>query len=156
MRPVGANPVMHLTQFADHSLRTLVYLACVPEGASVGKIALAYGISRNHLVKVAHQLVQLGYVKSKRGKSGGLRLNMVPEEISLLRVVRQVEPDFELVECFNSKTDTCPITSICGLRTVLGEANAAFLKVLSQYTIADLLPERDVLLEHLYPHGTSS
>lgn len=134
---------MHLTLYTDYSLRVLIYLgARAPELGSIPQISAAYGISRNHLVKVVNRLGHLGYVQTLRGRGGGLRLARPAGEIRLGQVVRDTET-FHLVECFVPDQNRCPITPACGLRRILNEASEAFLAVLDQYSIADLLAERE-------------
>jgi Rrf2 family nitric oxide-sensitive transcriptional repressor len=129
---------MRLTLYTDYALRTLMYLGLTePEQASIAEIARAYGISENHLTKVVHHLGRLGLIKTSRGRGGGLRLAQPTERIVLGEVVRQTEEDLALVECFGE--GMCVITSACQLRNVLREALTAFLTVLDQYTLADLL-----------------
>lgn len=126
---------MKLTLYTDYSLRVLLYLAPQKGGlASIGEIAQAYGISRNHLMKVVHNLGRANYVTSVRGRSGGIRLARSASEINVGAVVRTMEQDFGLVDCPN-----CRLMPTCGLRQVLGEAMAAFMKVLDNYSIQDLL-----------------
>lgn len=140
---------MHLTRYTDYGLRVLIYLAAKSEGATVSEIAQSYGISRNHLVKVAHRLGQLGYIETTRGKSGGLRLVRAPSDINVGSVVRDMEPNFHLVECFNQPGNTCPITPVCKLKGVLFEAERAFMAALSAHTLADLTVNRDALMRLL-------
>jgi Rrf2 family transcriptional regulator, nitric oxide-sensitive transcriptional repressor len=129
---------MRLTLHTDYALRTLIYLGLSePRHATIAEISRAYGISENHLVKVAHRLGQLGFVKTSRGRGGGLRLARPADEIIVGQVVRQTEEDLALVACFAN--GTCAITAACRLRGVLGEALAAFLAVLDRYSLADLL-----------------
>ena len=66
---------MQLTRFADYSLRVLMVLAH-QQGASttIREVAEAQGISENHLMKVVHTLGKRGYVKTTRGKGGGISL----------------------------------------------------------------------------------
>jgi Rrf2 family nitric oxide-sensitive transcriptional repressor len=129
---------MRLTRYSDYALRTLIYLGLnEPRQGSIAEISRAYGISENHLTKVVHHLGRLGLVKTNRGRGGGLRLALPPEQISVGQVVRQTEDDLALVECFAN--NACVITNACRLRGVLGEALAAFLAVLDRYTLADLL-----------------
>ncbi|WP_243356562.1 RrF2 family transcriptional regulator [Bacillus litorisediminis] len=136
---------MRLTQFSDYSLRVLMYLAATPkdELCSIQQIADAYGISKNHLMKVTHQLGKWGFVETIRGRNGGLRLAKDPKEINIGTVVRHTEEDFHVVECFDS--GMCVLADICRLRGVLGKALQAFFEVLDQYTLADLTENRSNL-----------
>jgi Rrf2 family transcriptional regulator, nitric oxide-sensitive transcriptional repressor len=134
--------MMRLTTYTDYTLRTLIYLALEPERlARIAEIAKAYGISENHLMKVVHQLGVAGYVETIRGKNGGLRLAVRPEAINLGAVVRRVEPDLDLVPCFNP-SGNCRIRPVCALKGVLGDALGAFFAVLDRYTLADLMAPR--------------
>lgn len=131
---------MQLTQFTDFALRTLLYLAVHRERlVPVAEISAAYGISNNHLVKVAHQLARLGFIESARGRGGGLRLARDPAEISAGEVVRATEPNFHLVECFDRTHNTCPIVPACELVRVLARAREAFLAELDAVPLAQLL-----------------
>lgn len=133
---------MRLTQYTDYSLRVLMYLALQrPERATIRAISEAYGISRNHLMKVAQQLAREGFVNSSRGVGGGLELSRPPEAISLGQVVRRMEPDFGLVECYREE-NRCPITPVCALPGMLDKAMNAFLEVLDGHTLADLVPAK--------------
>lgn len=133
---------MHITRYTDYSLRVLIYLALQQERlATIQEIADSYDISKNHLMKVVHQLTLKGYIESIRGKNGGLRLHRRPDDINIGVLVRETEQDLNLVECFSSKNKCC-ITPVCGLKNILAEALKAFLETLDQYTLADILPER--------------
>ena len=141
---------MHLTVYTDYSLRLLMYLAVKRDDrATVGEIATSYGIAKNHLTKVAHQLGLAGYVGTVRGKGGGLHLAKAAEQIGLGEVVRQTEGDMALVPCFEPLCAPCPIVPACGLRGALHEARQAFLAVLDRYTLADLVEHRAELRELL-------
>lgn len=133
---------MKLTQHTDYSLRVLLYLAGNEGNPSIGTIADFYGISKNHLVKVAHELTQLGYVQSIRGRSGGLRLQMRPEDIVIGSVVRHMEPSLNIVECFDKQNNTCRIAPTCTLKTVMHQAMHAFMDHLDSYTLAELLQNK--------------
>jgi len=131
---------MHLTLHTDYALRMLMFLALEPGSPrTIEDIATRYGISRNHLMKVAQTLVQAGFVESLRGRGGGLRLAREPATLKLGDIVRATEDGFALVECFDGTRNTCIVSAACGLRNPLQEALSAFLSVLDRYTIADLV-----------------
>ena len=138
---------MHLTQFSDYSLRVALYLAARPDAlASVEEISRSYGISRNHLTKVVRRLTDLGVVASTRGRAGGFRLAKPPQEINVGWLVRQTEPHFNLVECFDPAANTCPIAPACGLKSALVRAQQAFLDVLDGYTLGSFRGQRRQLV----------
>ena len=142
---------MRLTLYSDYALRMLMYLALRgPELSTIQEIAEAYGISKNHLMKVAHQLGQAGWVETVRGRGGGLRLKQRPRDIRLGQVVGQTEDDFRLVECFDAERNSCKITPACRLQGILWEAKRAFLGVLNGFTLADLVEEPDQLMRILH------
>ncbi len=148
---------MQLTLYTDYSLRVLIYLGLYPDRlVTINEIAESYNISRNHLVKVVHNLGLLGFIQTVRGKGGGMRLGHPPEEINIGAVVRATESNFDLVECFDMKKNTCPIEPACAIKGLLGEANARFLEVLDSYTLAPVLaatPHLKVLLKREEPKG---
>ncbi|MDR3415920.1 MAG: Rrf2 family transcriptional regulator [Nevskia sp.] len=131
---------MRLTYHTDYSLRLLMLLALEPDQLhTIEEVAGRYGISRNHLMKVAMTLTQAGFVESVRGRGGGLRLARPPQQIRLGAVVRATEDSLGIVECFDRATNTCVIAPACTLKHVLNDAVTEFLKVLDRHTLADLL-----------------
>ncbi|MDZ4860127.1 MAG: Rrf2 family transcriptional regulator [Candidatus Hydrogenedentes bacterium] len=136
---------MQLTLYTDYALRVLLYLALHPEGATIAEIASRYRVSRNHLVKIAHNLGKLGLLETKRGRNGGLRLTRSPGQLNLGEIVRLVEPNFHIVECFDRKRNACSIAPACGMRGAFYEAQQAFLQTLDRYTLADFTPNGDEL-----------
>lgn len=131
---------MRLTAYSDYALRVLMYLSIQEDRlATIKEISDQYGISRNHLMKLVHDLGRNGFIETVRGKNGGLRLNGDPATISAGQVVRAMEKDLNLVECFDPDNNQCRIVKACILSKALSKALAAFLDVLDEYSIADLL-----------------
>lgn len=133
---------MRLTSFTDYSIRVLLYLGARGEKAhlaTIGDIAGAYGISENHLSKVVHHLAKEGYIRTTRGKRGGMELARAPEEINLGKVVRSAEEDLSLVDCLPQGGPPCVILPACNLPHILANALGAFFAELDKYTLADLV-----------------
>lgn len=145
---------MKLTLHTDYALRMLIFLA-VREGRSstVSDVATAYALSRNHLLKVALKLGRLGYVKTARGRAGGISLAVQPQAINLGDVVRATEDGFALVECQRPGGGACVISPVCRLKGIVGEAAQAFLAVFDAYTLADLVGNRTLLAQLLEDSG---
>jgi Rrf2 family nitric oxide-sensitive transcriptional repressor len=141
---------MQLTLYSDYSLRVLIFLALRRnEVVTINEISEAYGISRNHLLKVVHNLSLQGFIKSSRGQTGGLWLELRPEQIKIGDVLRITETNFNLVECFDEDKNTCPIAGICALQSIMGRAVKQFLAEFDKYTLADLIPNKRKLLGRL-------
>ena len=113
---------MNLTLHADYSLRILLYLSEHRDRpVSTHEISEAYGIPRNHPVRVVQTLQSHAFVNASVGRSGGLTLAWDPAAINIGQVVRSTEPNFRIVECFELETNTCIIAPVCKLRGVLAE-----------------------------------
>jgi len=105
---------------------------------TIEETSKVYDISRAHLMKVVNILINEGFLKGVRGRSGGFTLERRPEEINLGAVIRATEPDFALVECFMTGAQ-CNISGNCKLPNILNEALDLFLKSLDRYTLADIV-----------------
>jgi len=143
---------MKLTQYSDLGLRLLMYLA-LREGESVTiqEASDRFAISKNHLVKISHQLTKSGLIVSTRGRNGGVRLARPPERINVEEALRATEENFDLVECFNAAQNRCVISDVCKLSGVLDAALAAFFKVLRETSLADLVTNSKELEQGLLP-----
>ncbi|CAM5281225.1 RrF2 family transcriptional regulator [Eoetvoesiella caeni] len=131
---------MRLTTLTDYALRLLMHVAQHPERlCTIAEVAQTYDISQPHLMKITHLLGQRGWLETTRGKNGGIRLAMAPEQINLGAVVRDTEHDFELVECF-AEGNSCTLSGQCGLTAIFNGALQDFLRHLDNYTLADVLP----------------
>ena len=136
---------MRLTLHSDYALRTLMYAALSPDRlVTIPEIADRYAISRNHLMRVVQGLAARGFLETVRGKGGGLRLMRPAGAIRIGEVVREMEPDLAVAECFGSG-NACRLTPDCVLRGALSEALAAFIATLDRYTLADLVAPADRL-----------
>jgi Rrf2 family nitric oxide-sensitive transcriptional repressor len=137
---------MRLTAFTDYSLRVLIYLAIDPDRrATISEIAAAFKVSESHLMKIVHFLGKEGMLANVRGKGGGITLARPPAAINVGEVVRLTEAGMLPAECFDRKSNACVITPACRLRGVLQEAVEAFYDALGQYTLTDLMRERQAL-----------
>lgn len=143
---------MRLNVQTDYALRMLMFLAARDDSiATTAEIAARFGISKNHLTKVAHALARESFVETARGRSGGLRLARSPGEISVGQVVRRLEADFAIAACFQGGKGDCLIFPACRLRGVLQDALEAFLVTLDRVTIHDLVTLNTDLKELLAP-----
>ena len=144
---------MRLTYLTDYSLRVLMYVGAVPRRlVTIQEIAQGYGISENHLMKVVHGLAQHGFIETVRGRGGGIPPRKTRYRNHRRGVIRAVEDDFALVECFRTD-NTCRITPVCRLRGALQQALGAYFEVLDNWTLAELVAKPKALLNELAPPG---
>ncbi len=140
---------MQLDKFSDYALRILIALAAhAPDKLAATNIAQMYGISENHLAKIATQLAKHEFVISERGRGGGLTLARSASDINIGEVLRALKKDAPVVECFAANAN-CAILPACGLRLPLAEAQQAFFAVLDRYSLKDVATEKVRLRELL-------
>ncbi|MBT4490483.1 MAG: Rrf2 family transcriptional regulator [Rhodospirillaceae bacterium] len=139
---------MHLTRYTDYALRTLIYLGINEDRTcTIPEIAKRYNISRNHLMKIVHQLGTAGILETVRGRGGGIRLGQLPADLTVGSVVRITEENLNIVECFDPTRNQCQISASCVLASSLYQALGAFMEVLDKVTLADLIkPEKKLAL----------
>ncbi|MGD9991219.1 RrF2 family transcriptional regulator [Pseudonocardia sp.] len=129
---------MRHTSHADYALRVLLYLRVAPgRRGSVGEMAEAHRISRNHLDKVVNRLAAAGLVETARGRGGGVRLTRDPETITVGQVTRAMETDFAVVECLGPAR-YCRVAGVCGARNVFARALDAYFAVLDEANLDDI------------------
>lgn len=139
---------MQLSLHSDYALRVLMALAVGERQQSVEEIARRYGISRNHLAKVAQRLQAEGFVETFRGRGGGMRLAQPAEEIVVGDVVRRFENLESFAGCFAAAAG-CKVNGLCALKPALNGALDAFLAHLDGYRLSDLVPDRAAFLKRL-------
>jgi len=138
---------MRLTTQTDYALRMLMFLAAQEGSQKIDDIAVAYGISKNHLMKVTQRLVSGGFIVSQRGRGGGLTLAHDPSDINIGTVVRAMEETCQFVECSAGSTNGCIVTPVCDLKHMLADAVEAFLSHLDKFTLADVVKNKKSFAE---------
>jgi Rrf2 family nitric oxide-sensitive transcriptional repressor len=139
---------MRLTRFTDYSLRVLIYLGQNKQSrVTIHQISEAYGISKNHLMKVVSNLTRLRIVVAQRGPGGGIQLNRAPEDINLREVIRNTERYLNQVDTHDPQ-ETMELSAETRLNSYLQHALLAYLDALGNYTLSDIL-QPFVESEHL-------
>ncbi len=138
---------MQLTKHTDFAFRALIYLASIEgELTTIQTITDRFVISKSHAMKIINKMANKGWVKSIRGKNGGIALGCAADKIVLSDVIKVMENNVAPVNC---EAPRCLIADACILRGVLAGAQRAYFDYLSNYTLADLLHEetRRILLQ---------
>ena len=134
---------MRLTKQTNYAFRVLMYCGANPGRKSrIPEIARAFSVSEPFLFKIVQLLSESGLVQTTRGRGGGIALARPAADITLLDVVRVTEDGFVMAECFEGGQPDCPLIDHCALNSALSRALAAFMGVLDDTTIADLVSSR--------------
>jgi Rrf2 family nitric oxide-sensitive transcriptional repressor len=135
---------MRLSAYSDYAFRVLMQAALrMPQRITVDQVAETFGISRHHLIKVAHDLGRSGYLQTQRGVGSGFTLGRAPHNIRIGDIVRLGEESEAVIDCMDRQGFPCRVFPSCQLRGVLDEATSAFSTVLDRYryTLADLIKQ---------------
>lgn len=143
---------MRITKRTNIAMRLLMFCAAHPDRlVTKSEIAQTCNISENHLAQVVNQLSQLGYLKTQRGRKGGLALGRFPSQIVIGDVFRDIEGVLPMVECFADLENTCPLVGACRLRGALTKAAEAFYRELDDFTLEGLICDNTDLYRLLSP-----
>lgn len=144
---------MRLTLRTNLAARVLMYCGVNrDETVRSSQIAEATNASGNHLSQVIHQLQQMGYVQTRRGRGGGLSLAREPAAISIGAMFRDFEADVPFAECFDPDNNNCPLSETCRLNGYIKAALNAFYNELDKVTLQDLINDNCGLNELLSLH----
>jgi Rrf2 family nitric oxide-sensitive transcriptional repressor len=133
---------MRLTRFTDYALRVLLFVGRERDRVcTMAEIAAYYQISLEHLRKVIHKMAKLGYLHTSRGKGGGIVLAHKPAAIRIGDVITAMEEQMTIVDCHALD---CVLLPGCALKTALDRGARAFVAAMNEFTLADLLADRDM------------
>ena len=131
---------MRLLASTDIAIRVLMLLGRQEPGQNINVEQMASqlgGLSRNHLHKIIQDLATLGILRTLRGAGGGVLLAKPLAEVRLGGLVRTLESDQPIVECFREDGGGCILDSGCRLRAMLRTARECFYESLDKHTLAD-------------------
>lgn len=130
---------MIYSRSAEYAIRALIPLAQLPPGefALVKNVAAETGIPSHFLAKLLQDLARHGFLKSTKGPHGGFRLNIPPEEISMLRIVDAVDGAGRFDRCLGGAPD-CKDQAGCGMHDGWMVVRSRIMDYLGGTSIADL------------------
>jgi Rrf2 family nitric oxide-sensitive transcriptional repressor len=132
---------MRLTKFTGHAIRILI--DCAQANGDLVKVATISNrldITPQNAFKIANLLARAGFIKSVRGRNGGVKLSRPPAAIRIGDVVRATEVTHMEIE--GALTGSREAGH--GVNRVLDNALEAFIEVLDQHTIADMAKKNQV------------
>lgn len=129
---------MQLSKFSDYSFRALVFIATYKDRCTVETLALKLNTSIHHMKKVVYHLSKCGYIKSQKGRNGGLYLSQNPNDINLADILLKCEENLNIFDCYNNHD--CPLSQKgCKLKIISKKSLDKFIKEFSKYTLEDII-----------------
>ena len=95
-------------------------------------------ISFKYLEKVIGILVKNNYLKVSRGKQGGYKLIMKPEEYKIGEILELTEKNMETIECI-SNPESCEFNTKCKRQLVWKGLDEVISKYLNNITLKDII-----------------
>lgn len=132
---------MKLTKSLDVALRILLRLAEEKRRLNARELSQKLKIPFNHAAKVLQALSKGGYLRTIKGKGGGVELAISAKKIFLQDVIQLMEGPIYLMECTVNR-EACFMSPRCRLRIKLKEAQENMIDVFKSTSIADLVPGR--------------
>ena len=143
---------VRITKRTNIAIRLLMYCAANQDRlVTKAEIAQCCNISENHLAQVINQLGQLNYLRTQRGRNGGMSLARGADQIRVGHVFRHIEGSLPMTECFADTDNTCPLSDSCRLKLALSDAAQAFYAALDEITLDSLVCGNTDLMKILQP-----
>jgi len=124
-----------------YALRVLIDLAeHQSEGyVPLSRIAARHEISEKYLEAILKSLVRDKLLEGSRGKGGGYKLLLPPEQVTVGRILRLTEPALGTVSCLLPNAEECPRCNECRTLPLWKELDAMLLNFLDSRSLADLM-----------------
>ncbi|MDA7948933.1 MAG: Rrf2 family transcriptional regulator [Hyphomicrobiaceae bacterium] len=133
---------MRLTKQSGYAVRIVTHCALVQgELVRIADIAKRYGITKNNIAKTVPVLVRNGIIEGVRGRNGGIRLVRPASDVSIGEIVRAIEATAVEAESFGGEKSGSGSKTTVPINQMLDAALEAFVSVLDQHTIEDMLPD---------------
>ena len=135
--------MLKLSKKSEYALMAARYMALNNHGsfATAKEIADNYKISFDLVAKVLQSLVKNNLVISFQGAKGGYTLNRTPFEISLIDLIKAVEPSYQIIDCLrtDSKNNDCSHTDCCKIKDPLIEVQKIIDRVFEETKLSHII-----------------
>ena len=127
---------MRLTKSTSHAIRILIDCARANDGLiKVASLSERLDITPQNVFKIVNLLTKAKLIEAVRGRNGGVKLARPPQSIRIGDVVRATEVTHVEIE----EGAPAGARGGHGVNRILDNALEAFIDVLDQHTIADMV-----------------
>lgn len=135
---------MKFSKATNYALHTMVYLAIVPSGKTIGvkQLAEVQKVSPSYLSKVLTNLVKSGFVESVTGVNGGYKLIKDADKITFLDIIQAIEGKASFFQC--SLENNVHDRRNCFIEKVMNEAEQKMEQHLMDHTVDSVVQKVNV------------
>jgi len=130
-----------ITREADYAIRTVLYLAQHHGQGPVSTLEISekMEIPYRFLRKISHQLVEAKVVGAVRGKQGGIFLNIAPDQISVLDILKLFDQRAITINICCKSDDSCSRAQECPMHNGLVSLQSRLRGEFDNFKFSDFL-----------------
>ena len=132
---------MRITLESDYALRILSALASHDEVIDAKTLSEETSVTPRFTLKILHKLVQGELVSSFKGASGGYKLRVSAEKITLKQVIELIDGPIAIARCLGS-AEECSLNkdkTACSYHHIFDSISIEVAKKLAGITIGDVI-----------------
>ncbi len=135
--------MLKLSKRTEYAFIAARYMAQKNHGtfSTAKEIADIHKISFELVAKVLQSLVKHNLVESFQGARGGYSLKQNPLEISLIDLIKAVEPNYQITNCLRSDSTSkdCSNIDCCKIRDPLAEIQKKIERVFNDTKLSNII-----------------
>ncbi len=131
--------MLKISRRLDYGIQLMVALAKENgnQPKPTAKLSQSLDIPLPFLHQIGHTLMQSGLIKASPGPRGGLKLNVAPKEVSILRIAEVLEGPICLNDCLETE-DECAHNGKCSAKGMWSVMQNQILEYLGGVSLDDL------------------
>lgn len=129
--------IVNFSDAASIGIHGMIALARKREPLNAIELSEILYKSKHHIGKVMQRLVKTGYLESFRGPTGGFKLKVDPESVSMYDIYTAIEGPVEVKDC-DMKNHICPPNK-CINNNVVKVLTLEFIQFMKNETLANYL-----------------
>jgi len=132
---------LRITHEAEYAVRIAYILAREGRMMPAREISEESGVTMRFALKILRRLGGEGIVISFKGASGGYKLNVDPEELSLGQIIECIDGPLEIAHCLSESFDCTRVEdkNICAFHHVFGRLSSEFRQKLYKIRIQEFI-----------------
>src|SRR5262245_32855867 len=132
--------MIKVSKMTDYAVVILATLARIDGSVMTASgVSARSGLPEPTVAKVLKTLNRGGLLESTRGASGGYRLALTPEKVSVAAIIDAVDGPVSLTACVDGNPENCGYESKCPVKGRWDGVNRAVRAALDNVTLADMI-----------------